>query len=630
METFIANPLNLMILLPLLGAVVVAFLPKGQDNLARWTAFAFTIPNLVIAVGLFYSVNSTDPAASGYWYEYTADWFPQLGSSWHMGVDGVSVSMVLLTAILTPLSMLIAFEHVKNPNVILGLILFLETAMIGVFSAMDMMVFFMFYEIGLVPMFFIINQWGGNNRRYASNKFFIYTMAGSLGLLLAMQLVAFSVGDVVNGGTPTFDVPVWTDVWPHIGYDASLGTGEILGFPQESVKYLAFLGFFMAFALKIPVFPFHTWLPDAHTEAPTAGSMLLAGVLLKQGAYGFIRFVIPLFPDVVAREIIPTIPIINQELDFLPLHFTEIIAFLAMLGIVLGAFAAWAQDDFKKLVAYSSVNHMGFVVMGIAAMAAVYSTLWAADAGRYVLAVETAGDKLVAEDIALYGDEAIIYGFNMNSATAIEELTFPQREMLAHAKFDAVVAGRLTDENANNSGAIQDATTALNGAVMQMFNHGLSAAGMFLLVGGLYHKAHTRDLRRFGGLWHIIPVYGGMLVFVSMASLGLPGLNGFTGEFLIVAGSFRIFPVLMIMSMLGLLFTGAYILKGIQKVLHGPLNEEWLEYHENHHSLEIEMREWIALAPLVALMLITGLYPNWILPVIDSSVSELFLAFGIG
>lgn len=629
METFIANPLNLMIFFSLASAVVVAMLPKGFDSLARWGALGASIFTLVVSIGVFYSVNATSPDASGYWYVYSADWFPQLGSSWHMGVDGISASMILLTGILTPVSILVAFEHVKNPRAMMAFILLLQASLFGVFSALDMMIFFLFYELGLVPMYFIINQWGGKNRRYASNKFFIYTMAFSLFLLLAMQLVAFSVGDVVNNGTPTFDVPTWVETWPGIGYDATSGSGEILGFPAQGVKYLAFLGFFLAFALKIPVFPFHTWLPDAHTEAPTAGSMLLAGVLLKQGAYGFIRFVIPLFPDVIAREIIPTVPFTTIELEFIPLHFTEIIAFLAMLGIVLGALAAWAQDDFKKLVAYSSVNHMGFVVLGLAVMGAVYSTLWAQSVGRYDLAVETAGNKLVDEDIALYGLEAQQLGFS-GQYESVDEIPQSQRELLAQVKFEREIEPRLVEADQNFSGSVQDATTALNGAVLQMFNHGLSAAGMFLLVGGLYHKAHTRDLRRFGGLWHIIPFYGGLLVFTSMASLGLPGLNGFTGEFLIVAGSFRLFPVMVLLSMIGLLFTGAYILKGLQKVLHGPVNEEWLEYHENEHSLEIELREVIAIAPLVALMLITGLYPNWILPVIDSTVSDLLFAIGIG
>jgi NADH:ubiquinone oxidoreductase subunit 4 (subunit M) len=304
------------------------------------------------------------------------------------------------------------------------------------------------------------------------------------------------------------------------------------------------------------------------------------------------------------------------------LNFASIIAFLAMMGIVLGAFAAWAQDDFKKLVAYSSVNHMGFVVMGIAVLAVVYSTAWAAGIDDYDLALKNAGETLVDEDIAEYSAT-----FAVSSGTTIEALGTNDLQGLARAKFDAKV--KLDEDSEGFLGSRQDAKVALNGAVMQMFNHGLSAAAMFLLVGALYHKAHTRDLRRFGGLWHTVPVFGGLLVFTSMASLGLPGLNGFTGEWLIIAGSFRLFPVMILLSMIGLLITGAYILKGLQKVLHGPPNPEWIDYHEKEHSLEINIRETIAIAPLIALMLITGLFPNWILEVINSTVSQILDTTGI-
>lgn len=624
MQSFLTNALNLIIFMPLFGALLVFMLPKGTPNLARWTALVATLPTLLLAIAVFYSIQNGEANEAGYYLVYKAEWFPQIGSNWHVGVDGVSAAMMLLTALLTPLTILIAFEHgeEENPRAILGLILFMQMAMMGVFLTLDMVAFFIFWELGLVPMYFIINQWGGANRRYASNKFFIYTMAGSLGLLLAIQLIAFSVGDVTPGAGPTFDIPTWLNEWPMLARD---GDATILGFTPAGVKYLAFLAFFVAFAIKIPVWPFHTWLPDAHTEAPTAGSMLLAGVLLKQGAYGFIRFVIPLFPDVVATPYTPTIPIINEELDFLTLNFASIIAGLAMLGIVLGAFAAWAQDDFKKLVAYSSVNHMGFVVMGIAVLAVVYSTTWAASIGDYDLALKNAGEVLVDEDIATYRNEFPV------SETTIEELPNSELQGLAQVKFDRVVQLDPWRPEVNGEefdrdvpGTRKDAQTALNGAVMQMFNHGLSAAAMFLLVGALYHKAHTRDLRRFGGLWHTVPVFGGLLVFTSMASLGLPGLNGFTGEWLIIAGSFRLFPVMVLISMIGLLITGAYILKGLQKVLHGPPNEEWIDYHNNEHSLEINFRETVAIAPLVALMLVTGLYPNWILEVINGTVSRLF------
>jgi NADH-quinone oxidoreductase subunit M len=288
----------------------------------------------------------------------------------------------------------------------------------------------------------------------------------------------------------------------------------------ETVKAIAFWAFVIAFAIKVPVWPFHTWLPDAHTEAPTAGSMILAGVLLKLGAYGFLRLVLPLYPQEAHR-------------------YAGALAFLAVMGIIFGALAAYGQDDFKRLVAYSSVNHMGFVVLGIAA------------------AAYAAGTK--------------------------------------------------------------DAVLALNGAILQMFNHGLSAAGMFFLVGVIYERAHTRNLNDFGGLFPLIPVYGGILIFTSMASLGLPGLNGFISEFLVVRGSWPVFTLATVLSMIGLFFTGAYILKGIKKVLHGPTNEHWVGL-----ITEINLREIIVISPLMILMLLIGIWPAWILGVINSAMQMLF------
>ncbi|GIK62849.1 MAG: hypothetical protein BroJett018_06430 [Chloroflexota bacterium] len=617
MGSFISNVLNFLILWPAIGAIVVALLPSNQPNLARWVALGMSIPSLIISIGLFYAIMNGDPTASGYHLEYVSEWFPEIGANWHVGVDGISVTMVLLTALLTPIALLIAFEHTENTKAILALILFLQMGLVGVFVALDMVLFFLFWEIGLVPMYFIINQWGGANRKYASMKFFIYTMAGSLGLLLAIQLIGFTVGDVKGLNGPTFDIQTWHEVWPQIGRETNLpgeNPGEILGVSYKTVKYYAFIGFLIAFAIKIPVWPFHTWLPDAHTEAPTAGSMLLAGVLLKLGAYGFIRLVIPLFPEEIASPRVPTIPILEIQIEGLTFTFAQVLALLGMLGIVMGAFSAWAQDDLKKLVAYSSVNHMGFVVMGIAVMGVWYSVMWAQspDVNDPVLALQMAGQGLEDEDIAKYRDQTQL------QAATIDELTSDDQKALAQVKLDAELD---MDEN------MQTANVALNGAVLQMFNHGLSAAAMFLLVGALYHKAHTRDLRRFGGLWHIVPVFGGLFVFTSMASLGLPGLNGFTSEWMIVSGAFPYFEVMVLISTIGLLLTGAYILKGIQKVLQGPPNPDWIEYHEHHHSLEISYRETIAIAPLVALMLITGLYPNWILPVINERVYHIFSVF---
>jgi NADH-quinone oxidoreductase subunit M len=313
------------------------------------------------------------------------------------------------------------------------------------------------------------------------------------------------------------------------------------------VKGAAFVGFFVAFCIKVPVWPFHTWLPDAHSEAPTAGSMLLAGVMLKLGAYGFLRLVIPLFPDVWVAPI--------NILGVIQTDWAGIFAFLAVLGVILGAFAAFGQTDIKRLVAYSSVNHMGFVAMGLAVAASAY------------------GQQFV------------------NGGAAI----------------------------------MNDAIIATNGAVLQMFNHGLSSAGMFLLAGAIYHKTHTRDMTQYGGFWVRAPIYGGIFIFMSMASLGLPGLNGFVSEFLVVRGSWPVYTTLTALSMIGLLFTGAYILKGIRGVLLGPFNMAW-----QNVRLEIETREVIAVAPLMVLILITGIAPNWVLSVINATVTQMMTLVGGG
>jgi len=520
----VIDVLTFLLFAPTVAAAIVLILPGGKQ-VARWSALAFSILTGALSIVVFANY---DRSIEGYQMVVNVPWFELLGASWHLGIDGISASMILLTGILTPLAILISFEIEDRVNVHMALLLFFQTGLLGVFMALDLMIFFLFYELSIVPIYFIINQWGGPNRKYASTKFFIYSIGGSLGLLLATQLIGWTVG--------SFDINQITAVWP--GYTGENGT--FLGIGIETVKALSFLGFFVAFCIKVPVWPFHTWLPDAHSEAPTAGSMLLAGVMLKLGAYGFLRLVIPFFPDVWIAPI--------DILGAIQTNWAGIFAFLAMLSIVLGAFAAFGQTDIKRLVAYSSVNHMGFVAMGLAVAALAYAQNWAEASSEHT----------------------------------------------------------------------QSAIIATNGAVMQMFNHGLSSAAMFLLAGAIYHKTHTRDMTQYGGFWVKAPVYGAIFIFTSMASLGLPGLNGFIGEFLVVRGAWSVFTWLTILSMIGLLFTGGYILKGIRAVLHGPFNMHWKDY-----NLEIELREAIAISPLLVLMLITGLLPNWILPVINSTVTRI-------
>jgi len=502
-----AHLLSLILFVPALAAVIILFLPAGENKLFRWFAFEASLIPLALSLVMWFRFDANQP---GFQFEEAYVWYQAIGSSLHLGVDGLSLTMVLLTTILMPLGILASFSINDRVKPYMMLFLFLETGMLGVFMALDLLIFFVFWEVGLVPMYFLINQWGSANRNYASLKFLIYTMGGSLGLLLAIQMLGVLFG--------TYDLVTLYQKWNSLDAGSAL-----LGMSVHTVKAIAFWAFAIAFAIKVPIWPFHTWLPDAHTEAPTAGSMILAGVLLKLGAYGFLRLILPLYP---------------AEAKI----FAGVLALLATAAIVFGALASYAQTDFKRLVAYSSVNHMGFVVLGIAAAAFASGTL--------------------------------------------------------------------------------DANIALNGAILQMFNHGLSAAGMFFLVGVIYERTHTRNLEEFGGLFPLVPVYGGILIFTSMASLGLPGLNGFISEFLVVRGSWPILTLYTVISMLGLLFTGAYILKGIKKVLHGPLNEHWA--HGEHRLTEINTREILVMVPLIGLILWIGIWPAWILNVINKAVVMLF------
>lgn len=522
------NVLTLVTFTPLAGSVLIMLLPGRARTLIRWVALIVSLIPLALAVMMWFWFQA-DPCTSiveGACFEQKVLWFPLLNASYHLGVDGISLTMVLLTTLLTPLAVLISWSIEDRVRLYMALFLLLEMGMLGVFVSLDLLLFFVFWEFGLVPMYFLINIWGSANRQYASFKFFIYTMAGSLGLLLSIQLIGLTMG--------TFDLTEITRTWPTFGGDTA--DFKLVGVGIGLVKNVAFWLFAIAFAIKVPVWPFHTWLPDAHTEAPTAGSMILAGVLLKLGAYGFLRLVLPLFPV--------------QSHNFAP-----VLAVLAMLAIVLGAYSSFGQRDFKRLVAYSSVSHMGWVVLAIAAAG------WVGLGGQY--------------------------------------------DAEGHNQLNAIIA--------------------VNGAVLQMFNHGLSAAAMFALVGMMYDRLHTRDLTQMGGLWVVAPVYGGVMIFSSMASLGLPGLNGFVSEFMVVRGVWPVSPMftlLVAISMLGLLFTGAYILKAVRHVLHGPLNQAAVE-RAHGASLEISFREVVAMAPLLVLMLLIGVFPAWLVQVINDTVTRL-------
>jgi NADH-quinone oxidoreductase subunit M len=500
---FINNHLlSLILFTPTLAAVILLFFPANKVRLIRWFAFGASLIPFVLALVVWARFQAGMP---GFQFQEQVDWYAALSASYHLGIDGISLPMILLTTLLIPLALLASFNVSERVKPYMFLFLLLETGMLGVFVALDLMLFFVFWEVGLVPMYFLIAQWGSANRNYASLKFILYTIAGSLGLLLSIQLIG-----VVSG---TYDLVKLFTIWPH------LPPGNMMGLPVETVKSIAFWAFVVAFAIKVPVWPFHTWLPDAHTEAPTAGSMILAGVLLKLGAYGFLRLVLPLFPTEAHT-------------------YAGWLAALGTLAIILGALSAYGQTDFKRLVAYSSINHMGFVVLGIAVAA------WAA-------------------------------------GTA----------------------------NAN---------IALNGAVLQMFNHGLSAAGMFFLVGVIYDRTHTRNLKEFGGFFAIVPIYGLVLVFTAMGSLGLPGLGGFVSEFMVVRGAWPVFTLATALSMIGLFFTGAYVLKALKMVLHGPVNEKW-----HHHLAEMNVRELVVIAPLMALMLVIGFWPASLLDVINRAIQFL-------
>jgi NADH-quinone oxidoreductase subunit M len=487
--------LSVILWIPVAGSLVLACTPRERVHALRVVALGTAVLDLAVAV---WAGAVFDWARAGaFQFVERAPWIPSIGVTYHLGVDGLSLPLVILTALLTVLCVIYSWRVDMRPKEYLILFLLLETGMVGVFLSLDFFLFYVFWELSLVPMYFIIGIWGGPQRVYAAIKFFLYTLVGSLAMLLAILLIYFNTPP----GTRTFDIIDLIRLQP-LARNLPLAT-------------LAFWGFFLSFAIKVPMFPFHTWLPDAHVEAPTAGSVLLAGVLLKLGTYGFVRIALPLLPEAFA-------------------HLAFLVATLAVIGAVYGALVAMAQTDLKKLIAYSSVNHMGYVMLGVAAAASV-------------------------------GGQPALRGA---------------------------------------------ATTALNGATLQMLAHGVITGALFFLVGIIYdYRTHTRGVGEFGGLGAQLPVYTGVTMLAMLASLGLPGLMGFVAEFLVFLGSFPIYPTFTALALIGVVITVAYFLWAIHRVFFGPLNPRWAALPD------LDGREKWVMAPLAVLMVIVGVYPR---PLVDA------------
>lgn len=485
------NGLVWLIALPLVGFVILFFIPSEAKKVLRWVTLLASLATFGVALGVLVQFQVGNP---GLQMVVRQPWvrIGDVAIEFYLGVDGLSLLMVLLTAFLTPIAILSTWSAVEER--VKGFMLFfllLESGMLGVFLALDLVLFYVFWEFTLVPMIFLIGVWGGERRVYAAVKFFLFTMVGSVLMLLGILYLGLQ--------TRTF------------AWDALLQQREVFA----AAQLWLFLAFGLAFAIKVPMFPLHTWLPDAHVEAPTAGSVILAGILLKMGAYGFLRFNLPLFPQAT-------------------LQLAPWMAGLAVVGILYGAAVAYAQQDVKKLVAYSSVSHLGFVVLGTFALTA----------------------------------------------------------------------------------------QGLAGAVLQMVNHGLSTGALFLIVGMLYERRHTRQMSAFGGIWKVMPVLGALSLVVTLSSLGLPGLNGFVGEFTVLLGAFRSTvlgsPWFAGVATVGVILAAVYLLTMFEKVFLGPVRHE-----ENRILPDLSAREVLTLVPILVLIFWIGLYPQPFLNLINPSAEQL-------
>ncbi len=516
---------------PLVAGIWVMLFCRSDQSIRRVSILASLVPLILSVVLLF----TYDRELGGMQFEITAPWIPVLNSSFRLGADGLSLPLIFLTTLLSTLSIYYSARTIRT-RVREYFVMFhlLELSMLGVFMALDYVLFYLFWEVSLVPMYLLIGIWGGENRSYASIKFFIYTLVGSVAMLLAILITYLATG--------TFDILNAAQAQPFVQLDYD--TRILLG-------SLAFWGFFLGFSFKVPSFPFHTWLPDAHTEAPTAGSVILAGVLLKLGAYGFLRIILPTYPEA------------SQ-------FWAPVVIAVGAIAIVYGAFVCVAQRDLKRLIAYSSVSHMGYVMLGI---------------GAASLVLTPEGLQKVTEKMGG---------------------TLPA------------------------SGVYDSAVMALNGATLQMFNHGIITGALFLLVGIIYERAHTRDLSKFGGLSAKTPYFYGIMMVTAFASLGLPGLAGFWAEFFTFRGAFAIVPVWAAFGTIGIVMTAVYILwRILQNVFLGEYDAERLEHWttvDGQHTsgpTDMVLFEKITLWPLVIGMVVIGIYPTWLLSFFNASSMQL-------
>jgi NADH-quinone oxidoreductase subunit M len=494
MDFFRAHILSIVTYTPLLGAVVLLLPPfKGKDDAVRWTANVFGLLGFLVSLPLWFWF---DRGASGFQFVERHAWIQSIGVQYLFGVDGISVLLILLTTLLGAIAILSSWTAITDRvRAYYVFLLLLQTGMLGVFCALDMFLFYVFWEVMLVPMYFLIGIWGGARRLYAAIKFFLYTLVGSVVMLLGILALYFQSMKVpAFAQTGTFDVTQW----------------YTMGIPPD-LQFWVFLAFFLGFAIKVPMFPFHTWLPDAHVEAPTAGSVILAGVLLKMGTYGFVRFSLPLLPQATMGA-------------------QDWMAVLAIISIVYAALVTLVQKDMKKLIAYSSVSHLGFVMLGM---------------------------------------------FALNPL-------------------------------------------GLEGSVLQMINHGLSTGGLFLVVGLIYERRHTKEISEFGGLAHVMPVYATFTLILFLASMGLPLLNGFIGEIMILFGAYAANRVWAYWAVSGIVLGAAYLLWLYQRVFWGKITKE-----ENARLVDLNTRELATLVPLVVLCAWIGIYPKPFLAFLHGPAAQI-------